>query len=90
MEYVTKTCYLDDLEVDVEFGVTVEKEWLEPFSWGQSRGFEMVIADVDVLCLTVYDDDGSVDLNETQVVARFGADAVNALREEVSIDDLYD
>lgn len=89
MEYITKTCYLGDLEVDVEFGVTLEKDWLEPFSWGQSRGFEMVIADVDVLRVTVYDDEGTIILTEAQANARFGADAINVLCEEVSIDDLH-
>ena len=89
MEYITKTCYLGDLEVDVEFGVTLEKDWLEPFSWGQSRGFEMVIADVDVLRVTVYDDEGTIILTEAQANARFGTDAINVLCEEVSTDDLH-
>lgn len=85
-----KTLYIGDLEVDVTFGVEVEQEWLEPYSWGQSRGYIWTISEVEIDRLEFFDEDANefVTLNEKQAIERFGADAVNALREQVSDDDL--
>lgn len=74
--------YLDD--VYFTFEVTTETYPAEPYSWGGNRGTETEITDVDIIGVQV----GGLTLTDEQATKMFGPDAIEAVRERISFDDL--
>jgi hypothetical protein len=86
--YGSKSVVIDGLvfieDVSVSFEATTETFPAEPYSWGSGRGEETEITDVTFTGIQV----GGLVLNEEQAVQMFGADAIEAVRERIDLDDL--
>lgn len=86
--YVNKAVDLDGLvyveDVDISLEVTTEIDHLEPYPWGQSRGTEVVISDVNLLHVQV----GGLTLTPKQAEQMFGEDALQRAVDSISLDDL--
>ncbi len=74
--------YIED--VYFTFEVTTETFPAEPYVWGGNRGMETEITDVDIIGVQV----GGLTLTEDQAIKMFGPDAIEAIRDRISLDDL--
>lgn len=74
--------YLDDVNISLE--VTTEKSWREPYSWGQSRGYDIEISDISITGVQV----GGLVLTEEQADKMFGPEAMQRAIDSISLDDL--
>jgi hypothetical protein len=88
--YVSKACDVDGLvyieDVSVSFEVETETFPAEPYSWGGSRGEETEITGVDITGVQV----GGLVLTEDQASKMFGSEAIERIRDGLTLEDLTD
>lgn len=75
-------------DVEAEFDVSLEKSWLEPYSWGQSRGFETEV-NAELISAQI----GGLKLTRYQIVAMLSEPEALAIEEkyvENNRDDLIE
>lgn len=86
--YIHKACEVDGLvyldDVSISFEVETETFPAEPYSWGGSRGTETEITGVDITSVQV----GGLVLTEEQATLMFGSEAIERIRDSLTIDDL--
>lgn len=86
--YVNKAVEIDGLvyleDVGISLEVDTEVEWLEPYSWGESRGKEVVISDIRLIGVQV----GGLVLSGDQADKMFGEDAIQRVLDSITLDDI--
>lgn len=70
--------------VHFTFEVDTETFPAEPYSWGGSRGDETEITDVDIVGVQV----GGLVLTEDQATKMFGPEAIERIRDSLTLEDL--
>lgn len=76
--------YIEDISFTLE--VVTEQYPAEPYSWGESRGEETEITDVGIIGVHV----GGLVLTEEQATQMFGPEAIERIRDRISLEDLID
>lgn len=88
VHYVNKAVEVDGLvyleDVGFSLEVTTEKSWAEPYSWGQSRGYEIEISDIKIVGVQV----GGLVLTDEQATKMFGPEAIDRVLDNIDLDDL--
>ena len=69
--------YIEDVLCEAD--VTVDRYPAEPYSWGESRGWEVAV-DCTITSVTV----GSLKLNREQAVLMFGEEAINSAEDYIA------
>lgn len=86
--YVNKAVEIDGLvyleDVGISLEVNTEIEWLEPYSWGQSRGKEVIISDIRLIGVQV----GGLVLSSEQADKMFGEDAIQRVIDNITLEDI--
>ena len=86
--YISKEVDVDGLGyvegVVFNLEVTTELNHLEPYSWGESRGTEVVVTDINLTSVEV----GKLTLKPSQADLMFGDEAIQRVLDAIDLDDL--
>lgn len=86
--YINKHFDVDGLvyieDVNFSFEVETEISWLEPYSWGESRGSETEISNINITGVQI----GGLVLTEDQATKMFGPEAIERICNSLNLHDL--